>query len=398
MAHVERREQNGKVTFVARWREPDGRQRKKSFPTERQANQWATSMQHDIYRGAYIDPDAGKVTFKDWAEEWLSIQTFNESTRDSMKARFKNHVYPVLGRKALASIRPSTIQAWMKSLDQLSAGYRRTIFVNVSTVFSAAVDDEMIAKNPCTSSAATRAKPRVERRKVQPWTSEDVQNVIENLAERYRPIAIIGAGLGLRQGEIFGLSPDDIDGDMVTIRRQVKVFSGSRLVFAKPKYERIREVPLPSHVASELTAYIKTFPPVEVTMSWGTPSGKPTTVPLYLVTREHNALNRNYFNGAVWKPALTASKIPDTRENGCHALRHYYASVLLDGGESIKALSEYLGHADPGFTLRTYTHLMPNSHDRTRQLIDGAFGLRPTLRPVPPTPSPESLTHKENTA
>ena len=41
------------------------------------------------------------------------------------------------------------------------------------------------------------------------------------------------------------------------------------------------------------------------------------------------------------------------------ALRHFYASVLLDAGESIKALSVYLGHSDPGFTLRTYTHLLP---------------------------------------
>ncbi|GGS54496.1 hypothetical protein GCM10010238_49870 [Streptomyces griseoviridis] len=44
-----------------------------------------------------------------------------------------------------------------------------------------------------------------------------------------------------------------------------------------------------------------------------------------------------------------------------HALRHAYASVPLDAGESIKALSEYLGHSDPGFTLRTYTHLLPSS-------------------------------------
>jgi integrase len=47
--------------------------------------------------------------------------------------------------------------------------------------------------------------------------------------------------------------------------------------------------------------------------------------------------------------------------NGCHALRHFPASTLLDAGESIRALSEYLGHADPGFTLRTYTLLMPSS-------------------------------------
>lgn len=45
----------------------------------------------------------------------------------------------------------------------------------------------------------------------------------------------------------------------------------------------------------------------------------------------------------------------------------------LDAGESIKALSEYLGHHDPGFTLRTYTHLMPSSGTRTRAAVDRVF-------------------------
>jgi integrase len=61
-----------------------------------------------------------------------------------------------------------------------------------------------------------------------------------------------------------------------------------------------------------------------------------------------------------------------------HALRHFYASVLLDAGESIKAMSEYLGHADAGFTLRTYTHLLPTRDKRTRRAVDAvlsrAFG------------------------
>jgi integrase len=57
-----------------------------------------------------------------------------------------------------------------------------------------------------------------------------------------------------------------------------------------------------------------------------------------------------------------------------HALRHHYASVLLDAGESIRAVADYLGHADPGFTLRTYTHLMPSSEARARQAVDAALG------------------------
>ncbi|MDN5861569.1 MAG: hypothetical protein L0H84_23455 [Pseudonocardia sp.] len=65
-----------------------------------------------------------------------------------------------------------------------------------------------------------------------------------------------------------------------------------------------------------------------------------------LTTREHKPVNRHYFIARIWKPALAAHGIPTTRDNGCHALRHYYANVLLDGGESIKTVSERLGHAD----------------------------------------------------
>ena len=68
--------------------------------------------------------------------------------------------------------------------------------------------------------------------------------------------------------------------------------------------------------------------------------------------------------------------MPD-RAAGMHALRHFYASALLDAGESIKALASYLGHTDPGFTLRVYTHLMPASEERTRRAIDAL--LRPAL-------------------
>ena len=57
-----------------------------------------------------------------------------------------------------------------------------------------------------------------------------------------------------------------------------------------------------------------------------------------------------------------------------HALRHFYASVLIDAGESVKAVAEYLGHADPGFTLRVYAHLFPSSDARARTAIDHALG------------------------
>ena len=65
-----------------------------------------------------------------------------------------------------------------------------------------------------------------------------------------------------------------------------------------------------------------------------------------------------------------------------HALRHFYASVLLDAGENIKAVSEYLGHADPGLTLRVYAHLMPDSASGPRRYRHGVSAcLRGRSRP-----------------
>src|SRR5262249_7746368 len=85
-------------------------------------------------------------------------------------------------------------------------------------------------------------------------------------------------------------------------------------------------------------------------------------------------VSRTYYNRFVWKPALKAAGVAAGRDNGMHALRHYYASVQLEAGTSIRAVAEYLGHHDPGFTLRTYTHLMPTSAERAREAVDAALG------------------------
>ena len=103
-----------------------------------------------------------------------------------------------------------------------------------------------------------------------------------------------------------------------------------------------------------------------MTLPWDKSEGPERTFDLILYSRESRALNRNYFNPKIWRPALRAAG---------HALRHFYASTLLDAGESILALSEYLGHADPGFTLRTYTHLMPSSTKRTKAAIDAMLSV-----------------------
>ncbi|MFI6037782.1 hypothetical protein ACIBBD_27100 [Streptomyces sp. NPDC051315] len=59
----------------------------------------------------------------------------------------------------------------------------------------------------------------------------------------------------------------------------------------------------------------------------------------------------------------------ESRQNGTRALRHFYASALLEAGKHIKALAEYPGHSDPGLTPRVYAHLMPSSQERSRAAL-----------------------------
>ena len=256
----------------------------------------------------------------------------------------------------------------------LAETYRRTIFANVSGVFTAAIDDELINKNPC--NAGSVIKPRGEYPKVIPWTEERVHAVRAALGERYQVLVNLGAGCGLRQGEVFGLSPDDVDeeGGVIRVERQIKIVR-SRTVLGLPKHRKKREIPLPASVLKAIKEHQKCFPPLQVTLPWEEPAGKPITVELLVYTREHKQLYRHSFNHYVWKPALRSAGIAaPSRAEGFHALRHFYASVLLDAGENIRALAEYLGHADPAFTLCTYTHLMPSRSERTRKAVDQVFG------------------------
>jgi integrase len=194
----------------------------------------------------------------------------------------------------------------------------------------------------------------------------------------------VGAGCGLRQGEIVGLAEDalDLDNGTLHVVRQIKLIRG-KAVFAPPKCDKERDVPLPGCVAEALREHMDQRKPVDVTLPWRKPDGPLVSARLLFTNSVKGLVWRSNFNLQEWKPAIAAAGlIPEpeegepydsAREHGMHALRHFYASVLLDAGESIKAVSEYLGHSDPGLTLRVYAHLMPTSRERTRKAVDAAL-------------------------
>jgi integrase len=222
--------------------------------------------------------------------------------------------------------------------------------------------------------ASTVKPPTISRGRIIPWTTELVTAIVDAQPERYQAVTLAGAGLGVRQGEGLVLALEDVDWlrKVVHITRQVKIVRNA-LVFGPPKGDKTRDIPLPDTVALAFAAHLERYPAVPVTLPREQPDGDPVTAELLFTTERRGALRRQTFNGAVWHPALAAAGLQPSRGTGYHQLRHHYASVLLDAGVSIRQLADHLGHADPGFTLRTYTHLVPDSEDRSRRAVDAAF-------------------------
>ena len=230
----------------------------------------------------------------------------------------------------------------------------------------------LIGRNPC--KAGSVRLPRQPKRKITPPTGEQVAAVRAALPARWQPIVDCGAGLGQRQGEIFGMGPDEIDflRRQVHVRRQVKRLAG-RLWFALPKGGRERDIPLPAGVSLALAAHIMAYRPAAVTLPWNEPGsrrhGQPVTAELLFTSRQGGALDNPTFTSAAWQPACATAGIT----GGTHQLRYYYASVLVAGGVDVKALSEYLGHHDPAITLRVYSHLMRSAEGRALRAVEAAF-------------------------
>ncbi|HEX5289804.1 MAG TPA: site-specific integrase [Streptosporangiaceae bacterium] len=379
------------LRWEVRWRDENGKQHKQGFAKEADAESRAAVIKTQLDAGTYTDPAAGKVKLRVRGELYVQGLTVDESTREAIESRLRLHVYPDLGDREMRILgrSPSILQAWMRSLHaKLAPSYIRVIRIHLSSIFDAAVDDGIIVRNPLRA-ASVRA-PRLPRRKVEPWPEEQVTAVIAALPPRFRAMGELAAGCGERQGELFATGVDDVDWlatrKMLRVRRQVKIVRG-HLVFAPPKGDRFREIPMAEPVALALSAHLARFPAVRVTLPWKVPGGKPVTVPLIFTSAAGKAVVRHDFNKGAWKPALEAAGVieprpegattwgPD-RENGMHALRHFYASALLADGVDIRAVAEYLGHSDPGFTLRVYVHLMPSAEARAAAAIERIYERR----------------------
>ena len=368
MASVEKRFRNGKVTWLARWRDPDGKQVKRTFPRRVDAERFLVGVEADMLRGQYVDPQ-DRTTVEEFARHYASIQPHGPRTAKRVDAYIRNHLAELpLGRMRLQRVRASDVQAWATGRSQVLADttLRNTVGF-VRSVFAAAHHDGLIARDP---SRRIRL-PEPEDRRVVPLTVAQVRALSAAMPERQAAMVVVQAGLGLRAGELLGLRVSDVN----FLRREVSVECqlepGSRersRVDPKTKRSR-RTIPLPLVVADAIARHLTEWPAAEDGSLWTTRTGR---VP------RHDHYNKSIAAAvervnvqAVKQPAADRLTVPEGTTS--HALRHHYASVLIFAGASVIEVAERLGHKDAALVLRTYGHLFEGQEDRTRRAIDAAW-------------------------
>ncbi len=340
----------------ARWRTPEGESRSKTFPRKVDADRWLTHTEHTKLSGTYTDPTAGKVTFADYATDWVSNQVWRPSTTVRVETIITNHLEPRFGAMAMAAITPSHVQTTVKSLSTTMApGSVRGIYSVLASIFRTAIRDRVVANSPATPDIRL---PEVAQRRVEPLTLAQVETLADAVGPRYRPLVVLGAGAGLRVGEALGMPIGGIDFP----RRQLSVTQQAVTVrrvtsIAEPKTRTsVRTIPLADAVLSELAAAVdRDAAPAD----------------LLVADKDRGPIPQNRFS-QTWSRAVHKVGLPaGTR---FHDLRHTFASALIASGCSVKVVQAHLGHKSAAMTLDIYSHLWPQDDDRARAAVQTFFG------------------------
>jgi integrase len=221
MASVSKKRPDGR--YQARWRlTPNGKQFSKLFNRKPDAERHIAKVTADIDRGVYVDPKAGRETVAAYAERWMKQQVWRPSTRASVVRIIEGSAVVEFGDRPMSSIRRSDVNGWVSKLSEsLAPSTVRNHASTLASMFNEAVLDDIIVKSPMVriNLPATRKSSST----LVPLTTEQVHALAAEIPLRYRGAVLAQAGLGLRQGELRGLTIDRIDflRRTVTIDRQL---------------------------------------------------------------------------------------------------------------------------------------------------------------------------------
>ncbi len=348
MAHISRDTRNGH--WIARWQEPSGAERKKSFTRKVEAQRWLDQLQAEIHQGRYIDPSAGKTLVAACAQRWCDgLVHLKPSTLERYRGIVKTHIVPMWGSWQIARVTPNDVNGWIGTLvaDGLRPSSVRQTHRVLSLILDAAVQDGRIGRNP----AHGARLPRPVRTEPMYLNPEQVGALAE-AAGPYELMILTLAFTGLRFGELAALKVRRFD----PVRRRLNVLEsvtevGSQLVWTTPKTHQARSVPVPAQIALA----------VEERCGGKLPDDLIFTSPL------GKTLRLNNWRKKVFDPACETTGLVGLRP---HDLRHTAASLAIQSGANVKVVQQMLGHASAAMTLDVYAGLFEDDLDSVADRLD----------------------------
>ena len=376
--------------WLACWDKPDGTEGTKVFAKKATAISYAEAQEREGMRGTQdVDPERGLMTVREYGETVFmpAILHLRPNSVDTYQSHLKNHIYPLLGKKRMSAVRRSDVQAWVAALARtLAPSTTETVYAVLRAMMQHAADEDppVIAVTPCRNTKL----PKIRKRVVEPLPAEAIIALLVAITPRYRVTVALGAGLGLREGEAFGL----LDSRVERPHKRARIISQAQRgeLDAELKTEAsTRTIPADDWVLTEIDNHIRRY-------GLG-PGGNIVT------NRLGRVAQRNTF-GKCWREAVanarTCLKPPAEPKAGgqcgeqpcadpAHCLpkgtrfrdlRHFYASVLIAANLNPKVIQARLGHATIAETMDTYTC------SRTQK--NSAAG--PSTRPSPGTSTTRS--------
>lgn len=301
--------------------------------------------------------------FTNWLDTYAKAHC-KPSTVDRYTRTFRLYLSPAFKLKDLGAITRDDVKKLVYEL--IGAGKSRNSVKAVLTplieMFNHAVEDGHVPVNPATRVLKRSHTEEASRKaKADFLTREELATLLQTCQKHfpaYYPLLLLFARTGLRLGEAIGLQWGDLDfhGRFIEVQR---AFSGPYLT--TPKNGKTRRVDMSLHLMETLKTLLVERKAETLRKSWG-------EVPLWVfVSEDGTPVNRANFRARIWGRLLEKAGLRHVR---IHDLRHTFASLLIQQGESLVYVREQMGHYSIQLTVDTYGHLIPGGNKAAVDRLD----------------------------
>jgi integrase len=357
----------------------DGRRRFETFTQKKEADAREAEVAVNLRKGTHV-ASTQSPTVKEAGEAWIKAadaEGLERTTVDQYRQHLDLHIAPFIGRFKLANLTTSVVTAFKDTLKRegRSPAMVRKIITSLGSLVADAHDRGQAAHNAVRDLSRKRRgnkrgkKGENGKRKLKVGVDipkpDEIATILANAKGRWRPLLVTAALTGLRASELRGLRWENINfkaGELHVCERADRYNE-----IGEPKSEAgHRTVPFGRIVANALKEWKLACPKSDLGLVFPNGVGKVESL-------------ANIINRGLVPPQLAGGVVTPTgkaKYTGLHALRHFYASWLInreeDGGQALppKVVQERLGHASITMTYDRYGHLFPRGDDAAK--IDAA--------------------------